>query len=116
MFTLTARTSDDARTREALARLQGPVAGQLAGGSPFTQRTARGADAFTLPVTDALEPSYAVSKDALVASTARSGLDQLAKPKAAVTAAPALAARHARGGRQSRGARLPRPTRAPRAG
>ncbi len=90
VFTLTARTSDSARTREALARLQGPVGAQLAGGSPFTQRTAHGTDAFTLPVTDSLEASYAVSKDALVASTARSGLDQLVKPKAAVTAAPAL--------------------------
>ena len=90
VVTLTARTSDAARTREALARLQGPVGAQLAGGSPFTQRTAHGTDAFTLPVTDSLEASYAVSKDALVASTARSGLDQLVKPKAAVTAAPAL--------------------------
>ena len=90
VFTMTARTSDDARTREALARLQGPLAGQLAGGSPFTQSTARGADAFTLPVTDALEPSYAVGKDVLVASTTSSGLDQLASAKAPITGASAL--------------------------
>ncbi len=90
VFTMTARTSDTARTREALARLQGPLAGQLAGGSPFTQSTARGADAFSLPVTDALEPSYAVAKDMLVASTTSSGLDQLASAKAPITAASAL--------------------------
>ena len=90
VFTLTARTSDSARTREALARLQGPMSEQLAGGSPFTQRTAKGADAFTLPVTDVLEPSYAVADGVVVASTARSGLDQLGESKAPVTGAAVL--------------------------
>ena len=47
------------------------------GGGPFAQRELRGADAFTLRVTPELEPSYAVSKGAVVASTASSGLEQL---------------------------------------
>ena len=89
-FTLTARTRDEAATREALARLQGPVAQRLAGASPFTQRDAGRTDTFSLPVTPQLEPSYAVTGGALVASTARSGLAQLQPAKGPVTGASAL--------------------------
>ena len=90
VFTLTARTRDEAATREALARLQGPVAGRLADGSPFAQRDLGGTDAFSLPVTPQLEPSYAVKGDTLVASTAGSGLGQLEPAKAPVTGAGVL--------------------------
>jgi hypothetical protein len=85
IFTLTARTRDEASTRESLARLQGPVSDQL-GGGPFEQRELRGADAFTLRVTPELEPSYAVAKGALVASTAESGLEQLGPARSPATA------------------------------
>ena len=87
VFTLTARTRDEASTRESLARLQGPVSERL-GGGPFAQRELRGADAFTLQVTPELEPSYAVSKGAVVASTAGSGLEQLGPARSPVTGAP----------------------------
>jgi hypothetical protein len=84
VFTLAARTRDAASTRESLARVQGPVSERL-GGGPFEQRELRGADAFTLRVTPELEPSYAVAKDAVVASTAGSGLEQLGDAKDPVT-------------------------------
>ena len=89
IVTLTARTRDEASTRESLARLQGPVSDRL-GGGPFTQRELRGADAFTLRATPQLEPSYAISKGAVVASTAGSGLDQLASAKDPVTENPSI--------------------------
>ena len=89
VFTLTARTRDEASTRESMARLQGPVSERL-GGGPFAQRELRGADAFTLDVTPELEPSYAVSKGAVVASTASSGLEQLGPARSPVTGAPVL--------------------------
>ncbi len=89
VFTLAARTRDAASTRESLARLQGPVTDRL-GGGPFEQRELRGADAFTLQVTPELEPSYAISKDAVVASTAGSGLEQLRPARSPATASPAL--------------------------
>ena len=89
IFTIAARTRDAASTRESLARLQGPVSDRL-GGGPFEQRELRGADAFTLRVTPELEPSYAVSKDAVVASTAGSGLEQLRPARSPATASPAL--------------------------
>jgi Protein of unknown function (DUF3352) len=85
VFTLTARTRDEARTREVMARLQEPVAERLAGGAPFTQREVNGAEAFSLPVTPELEPSYAVAGDALVASTDPSGLGQLAEARTPLT-------------------------------
>ncbi|MFL5890677.1 MAG: hypothetical protein ACJ76M_16540, partial [Solirubrobacteraceae bacterium] len=50
----------------------------------------RGADAFSLQVTPELEPSYAVSKGAVVASTASSGLEQLRPARSPATASPAL--------------------------
>lgn len=72
VITTTARTDDAALTREALARLQGPLADALAPGASF--READGG--FTLPVTRQLEPSYAVTGNVVVASTHRSGLVQ----------------------------------------
>ncbi len=89
IFTLAARTRDAASTRESLARLQGPVSDRL-GGGPFQQRELRGADAFTLQVTPELQPSYAVSKGAVVASTASSGLEQLRPARSPAIAAPVL--------------------------
>ena len=89
IFTLAARTRDTASTRESLARLQGPVSDRL-GTGPFEQRELRGADAFTMNVTPELEPSYAVSKGAVVASTASSGLEQLRPARSPATAAAVL--------------------------
>ena len=89
VFTLAARTRDRASTRESLARLQAPVSERLGAGA-FTQKELRGTDAFTLSVTPELEPSYAVSKDALVASTASSGLEQLGRARSPVTGASVL--------------------------
>jgi hypothetical protein len=63
------------------------VSAQL-GAGPFEQRELPGADAFTLRVTPELEPSYAVAKGAVVASTAESGLEQLAPAKSPVTGLP----------------------------
>jgi hypothetical protein len=74
VFTLTARTDNPAVTREALARLQEPLAEQLTG----EPRGFRALDdnAFSLAVTPALEPSYALDGDVVIASTAASGLSQ----------------------------------------
>ena len=74
VFTLTARTDNPGLTREALARLQEPLAEQLTGDA----RGFRALDdnAFTLPVTRALEPSYALDGNIVIASTAASGLSQ----------------------------------------
>ena len=90
VFTLAARTRDEALTREAMAGLQGPLSQRLAGGSPFAQRERPGATVFSLEVTPQLEPSYAVAGGALVASTSGSGLGQLANAREPVTGAPAL--------------------------
>jgi len=89
VVTLAARTRDEASTRESLARLQEPLSERL-GGGPFTQSELRGADAFTLEATPQLEPSYAISKGAVVASTATSGLEQLGPARSPVTGAPVL--------------------------
>jgi hypothetical protein len=74
VITMTARTGDPAVTREALARLQAPLAEQLAPDSPGFR--ALDDDAFVLPVTPQLEPSYAVTGNVVIASTHRSGLGQ----------------------------------------
>jgi hypothetical protein len=89
VVTLAARTRDAQSTRESLARLQGPVSNRL-GAGPFQQRELRGAAAFSLRVTPELEPSYAVSKDAVVVSTAGSGLDQLRPARSPATDARVL--------------------------
>jgi hypothetical protein len=90
VFTVAARTRDEASTRESLAQLQGPLGERLAGGAPFTQFEQGGVPAFALPVTGQLEPTYAIGGGALVASTARSGLSQLARAKAPVTGAAVM--------------------------
>jgi len=90
VFTLAARTRDERGTREALARLQQPISERLAGGDPFTQLDHHGTPAFALPVTPQLEPAYGISHGTVVASTARSGLDELGDAKDPVTAAGAL--------------------------
>jgi hypothetical protein len=90
IFTIASRTRDAASTRESLARLQGPVSGRL-GGGPFQQRELRGGtDAFTLSATPELEPSYAIAKDAVVLSTAGSGLEQIRPARSPASGAPVL--------------------------
>jgi Protein of unknown function (DUF3352) len=74
VFTLTARSDDPARTREALARLQEPLADQLTGDAGAFRSL--DPDAFTLPVTPQLAPSYALDGNVLIASTHESGLAQ----------------------------------------
>jgi Protein of unknown function (DUF3352) len=74
VFTLTARSDDPARTRETLARLQEPLAAQLTGDAGAFRSLDD--DAFTLPVTPQLAPSYALDENVLIASTHESGLAQ----------------------------------------
>jgi hypothetical protein len=85
VFTVVARTRDESATRGGLARLQGPLGNRLAGGAPFTQFSHGKAQAFGLNVTPELQPTYSVYKGAVVASTARSGLAELAPAKAPLT-------------------------------
>jgi Protein of unknown function (DUF3352) len=88
VVTLKARTADPARTESALARLQEPLARRLAlpGTVPgFRPETFGPLEGFTLRVTPELAPSYAVSGDALVLSTAPAGLDP---PVGTLAAAP----------------------------
>jgi hypothetical protein len=90
VVTLKALTADPARTEAALARLQEPLARRLAlpGTVPgFKPETFGGLEGFTLRVTPELAPSYAVSGDALVISTAPAGLDP---PRGTLASAPAF--------------------------
>jgi hypothetical protein len=92
VVTLKARTADAARTESALARLQEPLARRLAlpGTAPgFKAEPVGGLEAFTLRVTPELAPSYAVSEDGLVLSTAPAGL---APPRGTLAAADAFRA------------------------
>lgn len=80
-LTLIAETSDEARTREALARLQQPVAERLgrpvAPGAPaasFEQRELGDVTAFALDVTPGFELTYAVAGGRLVVSTQSNGV------------------------------------------
>jgi hypothetical protein len=73
-----------------MAQLQGPWSQRVTGGSPFTERDVAGANAFSLNVTPQLQPSYAVAKGALVASTAGARLGQLSAARAPVTGESAL--------------------------
>ncbi|MEA2291155.1 MAG: hypothetical protein QOF17_175 [Solirubrobacteraceae bacterium] len=88
--TLLARSTAPATTRDALARLQAPLAARLTGGAARALAPV-GPGAFTLPVTARLQPSYALSGDVLVASTAQLGLDQAHAAARGVAQAPALA-------------------------
>ncbi len=91
VITLVARSQDPSATREALARAQGPLAQGLTGGAQSAFRTLA-SGVFTLPVTPALQPSYAVNGDTLVATTAQPGLDQARVAARGVVQAPALRA------------------------
>ena len=92
VVTLKARTADARRTESALARLQEPLARRLAlpGSVPgFKPETIGGLEGYTLRVTPELAPSYAVSGDGLVASTAPAGLEP---PRGTLAAASAFEA------------------------
>ena len=92
VVTLKARTADAARTSGALARLQGPLADRLAlpGTVPgFRPAVIGGLDAVSLRVTPQLAPTYAVSGDGLVISTAPAGL---LPPRGTLASAPAFEA------------------------
>jgi hypothetical protein len=75
---LAARTGDPKAVREALARLQGPVAQTLASDAPrvFDAREMAGADAYTLRVTDGFAPTYAVAGDTVVLATAPEAVER----------------------------------------
>jgi Protein of unknown function (DUF3352) len=78
VLTLKARTSDPARTENALARLQDPLARRLAlpGTLPgFRPDAFGGLEGFTLRVTPELAPSYVIAPEGLVLSTSPAGLD-----------------------------------------
>jgi Protein of unknown function (DUF3352) len=90
VITLTARTDDAAVTREAMARLQEPLTDALAPQS--TGFRALDGDAYALPVTRQLEPSYAVTGNVVVASTHRSGLVQTTLARRGLAQDPALRA------------------------
>jgi hypothetical protein len=89
--TLVARTSNPGRTREALARLQQPLAEILAapaqadGPAPaFEQRDLGGTAAFVLAVAPGVDLSYAVAKDLLIISTQPNGVGQVLADRASV--------------------------------
>jgi uncharacterized protein DUF3352 len=84
--TLLARTSAAGRTREALARLQPPVATRF-GADTFEPRRIGGLDAFVLPATPLLEPAYAVTRGTLIASTHSSAL---ARARTSLATTPAF--------------------------
>ena len=79
MIGLAARTSDPRGTRDALARVQVPVARALAktAGAPqtFTTRSLAGTEAFTLEVSDTFAPTYAVAGDTVVVATTPAGVE-----------------------------------------
>jgi hypothetical protein len=78
VVTLKAHTADQRRTEAALARLQEPVARRLAvpGTVPAFEVVPIGAlNAFTLSLTPALSPSYAIADGTLVMSTSTAGLE-----------------------------------------
>jgi hypothetical protein len=90
VLTLTAHSATPATTREALARIQEPLADRLTGGATSVFQS-RDDGSFTLPVTTRLQPSYAVDGNVLVASTAQPGLDQRRVAARGIAQAPALA-------------------------
>jgi Protein of unknown function (DUF3352) len=86
--TLLAHTRNARRTRETMARLQVPVAlrlGPPGNPEPFQTRRIGGIDAFVLPATPVLQPSYGLDKDTLIASTQPSGL---ARPRRSLAENP----------------------------
>jgi hypothetical protein len=105
VITLAARTRDPAGARVALARAQTPVARALAAQAgakiAFQTRRIAGADAFTLPVSPAFSPTYAVMRDTVLLSTSPTGLGNFLARRPRLVAAPAF-----------RAAMPPRPARA----
>ncbi|HZB77763.1 MAG TPA: DUF3352 domain-containing protein [Solirubrobacteraceae bacterium] len=92
VVTLKARTADPERTDAALARLHDPLATLLAqpGSVPaFRPLTVGALRGFSLRATPELAPSYAVSPDGVVLSTAPAGL---LPPVGTIAAAPAFRA------------------------
>jgi hypothetical protein len=89
VFTLTARSSAPAATRDALARLQAPLADRLTGGAATAFET-REDGTFTLPVTAQFQPSYGMAGDVLVASTAQPGLEQTRVAARGIAQTPAF--------------------------
>ena len=92
VVTIKAHTADQRRTESALARLQQPVARRLAmpGTVPAFEVVPLGElNAFTLSVTPALAPSYAIADGTLVLSTSRAGLEP---PRGTLAAARAFEA------------------------
>ena len=92
VVTLKARTADPRTTEDALARLQEPLASRLAlpGTVPgFKPADFGGLQGYTLRVTPELAPSYALSGDGLVVSTAPAGL---APPRGTLAGAAAFRA------------------------
>jgi hypothetical protein len=90
VVTLKAQTADAGRTEEALARLQDPIStllaqpGSVPGFRPLTVGPLQG---YSLRVTPELAPTYALSPDGLVLSTAPAGLTP---PAGTIAAAPAF--------------------------
>jgi hypothetical protein len=89
VVTIVARTSDERRTRESLARMQPPLAEALTGStaSRFEQRDVLGKDAFALRVSTGFELIYAVWDGHVAISTAQPGLEQAIEPEGDVTEA-----------------------------
>jgi hypothetical protein len=89
--TLVARTSNPRRTREALARLQQPLAELLAAPpqedgpvAAFEQRDLGGTAAFVLPIAPGVDLTYAVAGERLVISTQPNGVGQVLADRASV--------------------------------
>jgi hypothetical protein len=79
VITVAARTRDPAGTRDALARLQAPVARALAAQAgvriAFQARTIAGKDAFSLRVSPTFAPTYVITGDTVVLSSSPSGVE-----------------------------------------
>ena len=95
--TLVARTSDEARTREALARLQIPIAERLAppvtpdAPQPtFQQRTLGEVTAFSLAVAPGVDLTYAVHDGRLIVSSQANGVGHVLADRASLRDSPAF--------------------------
>jgi hypothetical protein len=93
--TLVARTADESRTREAMARLQQPVSELLAGpggsGTPqpaFEQRELGEVPTFSLTVAPGLELAYAVTAGRLIVSTQVNGVGHVLAERASLRDSP----------------------------
>jgi hypothetical protein len=92
--TLVAATTDEARTREALARLQQPMAellGPPAAGAltgAFEQRTLGEVPAFSLPVTTGFELTYAIAAGRLIVSSTANGVGHVLAERPSLRTSP----------------------------